>query len=77
MVSINNYDEKLQEHKNKIIENIEYGKSIGVNKISAILASSQEDKDNTEKDLITWLIIEGYTVSLIKDEMKILVIEWI
>lgn len=76
MVIINNYEEKLQEHKNKIVENIEYGKSVGINKISAILAGSEDSNENTEKDLITWLIIEGYKVSLLKDEMKVLVIEW-
>ncbi|MGL5353256.1 MAG: hypothetical protein ACRDA5_08005, partial [Clostridium sp.] len=59
-----------------IIENINYGKSVGMNKISAILAVPEDEKESTEKDLITWLIIEGYKVSLVKDEMKVLVIEW-
>lgn len=74
---INNYDEKLQDNKNKIMENIEYGKNVGVNKISAIFAVEDENKEALEKELINWLILEGYKVSLVKDEMKILVIEWI
>lgn len=77
MVIINKYVEKLQEHKNKIIENIEYGKNVGINKISAIFAVEDEDKEMLEKELINWLILEGYKVSLVQDEMKILVIEWI
>ncbi|MBB6621941.1 hypothetical protein H7E67_00720 [Clostridium gasigenes] len=72
---MNNYDEKLQENKNKIMENIEYGRSVGINKISAIFAIEDEDKEALEKELINWLILEGYKVSLIQDEMKILVIE--
>lgn len=74
---ISNYDEKLQQHKNKILENIEYGKNVGVNKISAIFAIEDEEREVIEKELINWLIIEGYKVSLVQDEMKILVIEWI
>ena len=57
------------------MENIEYGKSVGINKISAIFAIEDEDKETLEKELINWLILEGYKVSLIQDEMKILVIE--
>ena len=59
------------------MENIEYGKSVGINKISAIFAIEDEDKETIEKELITWLILEGYKVSLIQDEMKIFVIEWV
>ncbi|SDP63841.1 hypothetical protein [Clostridium gasigenes] len=57
------------------MENIEYGRSVGINKISAIFAIEDEDKEALEKELINWLILEGYKVSLIQDEMKILVIE--
>ena len=59
------------------MENIEYGRSVGINKISAIFAVEDEDKETLEKELINWLILEGYKVSLIQDEMKILVIEWV
>lgn len=57
------------------MENIEYGRSVGINKISAIFAIEDEDKEALEKELMNWLILEGYKVSLIQDEMKILVIE--
>lgn len=59
------------------MENIEYSRSVGINKISAIFAVEDEHKETLEKELITWLILEGYKVSLIQDEMKILVIEWV
>lgn len=67
--------EKFEKHKNKIIENINAAKDMELNKITAILVI---DKDNEEvkKRLINWLIIEGYKVSLRKDEYDILTIEW-
>ena len=69
-IIINNYNDTIQEHKNKIIENIEYGKNSGVKKISAIFAIADDNKDLIEKDLINWLILEGYKVSLIKMKWK-------
>lgn len=77
MLIINNYDEKLKANKDKIMENIEYGKKVGVNKISAIFAIEDENKEVLEKELVNWLILEGYKISLIQEEMKILVIEWV
>ena len=67
--------EKFEKHKNKIVENINDAKDMELNKITAILVI---DKDNEEvkKRLINWLIIEGYKVSLRKDEYDILTIEW-
>ncbi|MGL5380733.1 hypothetical protein [Clostridium sp.] len=70
------YADRLEKHKKKIIENINYGKEIGVNKISAIFMLEDEERDKIEKDLITWLIIDGYKVALRNDEVKILVVEW-
>lgn len=58
------------------MENIEYGKIVGINKISAIFAVEDENKEELEKELMTWLILEGYKVSVVKDEMRVLVIEW-
>lgn len=67
--------EKFEKHKNKIVENINAAKDMKLNKITAILVI---DKDNEEvkERLINWLIIEGYKVSLRKDEYDILTIEW-
>ena len=67
--------ERVEKHKNKIVENINAAKDMELNKITAILVI---DKDNEEvkKRLINWLIIEGYKVSLRKDEYDILTIEW-
>ncbi|MDU2672358.1 MAG: hypothetical protein E7C49_10160 [Clostridium sp.] len=67
--------ERFEKHKNKIVENINAAKDMELNKITAILVI---DKDNEEvkKRLINWLIIEGYKVSLRKDEYDILTIEW-
>ncbi|SCK03858.1 Uncharacterised protein [uncultured Clostridium sp.] len=67
--------EKFEKHKNKIVENINAAKDMELNKITAILVI---DKDNEEvkERLINWLIIEGYKVSLRKDEYDILTIEW-
>lgn len=70
-------NEKLQEHKNKIMENINYGKQVGINKISAILMLDDENKEEIQKEIVSWLIIEGYKVSLTKNDMDVLVVEWI
>ena len=64
---------KLEESKKSIIENIEKAKEMKINKITAILAIMEDD---TQKDLLNWLILEGYKVSLKKDEYSILSIEW-
>ncbi len=63
----------LEDRKNKILENINYAKEIKINKISAILISEDE---KIKSEIISWLIYEGYKVSLIKDEVDILNIEW-
>ena len=46
-----------------------------MNKITAILAIDDED-EIIQGALISWLIKEGYRVSLRKEDYNILVIEW-
>lgn len=72
------YEEKLNENKNIILSNIEQGKKAGVNKVSAVFAISKKDgsRRNMVTDLATWLITDGYKVSLKEGELEILIIEW-
>lgn len=65
--------EIINDKKRKILENINYAKESDINKVSAILMC--EDKE-IEKELLSWLVLDGYKVSLKKDEMSILTIEW-
>ena len=65
--------EVFESHKAKVIEN--KSKSMGMNKITAILAIDDED-EIIQGALINWLIKEGYRISLIKEDYNILVIEW-
>lgn len=67
--------EKFETNKDKIIQNIDMGRSMGVNKITAILAMDDESEEIQSK-LISWLLIEGYKVSLKKEDYSILTIEW-
>ena len=67
--------EKLESHKNKIQENIDMGKNMGVNKISAILAKDDESEE-IQRQLVSWLLLEGYRISLKKEDYSILTIEW-
>lgn len=67
--------EKFESHKNKIIENINSAKDMKLNKITAILIVDK-DNEEIERKIINWLIIEGYKVSLRKDEYDILTVEW-
>ena len=67
--------EVFESHKAKVIENINKSKSMGMNKITAILAIDDED-EIIQGALINWLIKEGYRISLIKEDYNILVIEW-
>ena len=67
--------EKLESHKNKIQENIYMGKNMGVNKISAILAMDDESEE-IQRQLVSWLLLEGYRISLKKEDYSILTIEW-
>jgi len=75
---VSEYEEKLNENKNIILRNIEQGKKSGVNKISAVFAISKRDelRKNMVTDLATWLITDGYKVSLKEGELEILTIEW-
>lgn len=75
---VNDYDEKLKENKNIILRNIEQGKKAGINKISAVFAISKKEdaKKKMVTDLATWLILDGYKVSLKDGELEILTIEW-
>lgn len=75
---MDNYKQILQENKNIILRNIEQGKASGINKVSAVFASNKNDKQRADMitDIATWLINEGYKVSIKKDELQILIIEW-
>ena len=66
---------KFESHKNEIQENIDMGKSMGVNKISAILAMDDESEE-IQRQLVSWLLLEGYRISLKKEDFSILMIEW-
>ena len=66
---------KFENHKNKIQENIDMGKNMGVNKISAILAMDDESEE-IQRQLVSWLLLEGYRISLTKEDFSILMIEW-
>ena len=72
----NNQDKsEFERHKSKIQENIDMGKNMGVNKISAILAIADESQEIQTK-LINWLLSEGYRISLKEEDCTILTIEW-
>ena len=62
----------MNNKKKKILENINYAKEHNINKISAILISTNEEK----KEIVSWLVLEGYKVSLIEDDVTILIVEW-
>ena len=66
---------KFENHKSKIQENIDMGKNMGVNKISAILAMDDESEE-IQRLLVSWLLLEGYRISLKKEDFSILMIEW-
>lgn len=65
--------EFLNDQKRKILDNINYAKNSDINKVSAILMCNDGE---VQKELLSWLVLEGYKVSLIKDEINILTIEW-
>lgn len=75
---MNEYEEKLNENKNIILRNIEQGKRAGVNKVSAVFAINRRDeiRKNMVTDLATWLVTDGYKVSIKEGELEILTIEW-
>ena len=56
-------------------QNINAAKDMELSKITAILVIDK-DKEEVQKRIINWLIIEGYKVSLKRDEYDILIIEW-
>ena len=62
------FKNKFESHKSKIQENI-------VNKISAILAMDDESEE-IQRQLVSWLLLEGYRISLKKEDFSILTIEW-
>ena len=66
---------KFENHKNKIQENIDMGKNMGVNKISAILAMDDESEE-IQRLLVSWLLLEGYRKNKKKEDFSILTIEW-
>lgn len=63
----------LERKKINILKNIKYAKERNINKISALLVCDEEE---THKELLAWLIYEGYKVSLNKSDINILTIEW-
>jgi hypothetical protein len=63
----------LIDQKRKILENINYAKKINMNKISALLVC---DEEKIQKELLSWLIFEGYKVALTIGDVNILTIEW-
>ncbi|ASW42542.1 hypothetical protein [Clostridium isatidis] len=65
--------ETLESIKRKIQENINYAKENNLKKVSAIMIFQQE---NTKMEVLSWLIMEGYKVSLKREEADILTIEW-
>lgn len=69
-------DRIVEEKKNKILENINYAKESGMNKLSAILVDRNIEDGLVKKELISYFVAEGYKVSLYKDEVEFLVIEW-
>lgn len=71
----NEIKDRFEENKNKILENIKIGKDMGVSKISAILAIDEEGSEMI-MNLVNWLLLEGYKVSLKNEEYSILTIEW-
>ena len=72
----NNQDKsEFERHKSKFQENIDMGKNMGINKISAILAI-QDESEEIQTQLIKWLLIDGYRISLKKEDCTILTIEW-
>lgn len=73
--SNNQYKSEFERHKSKIQENIDMGKNMGINKISAILAI-QDESEEIQTQLIKWLLIDGYRISLKKEDCTILTIEW-
>lgn len=62
----------MNNKKKKILENINYAKENNINKISAILISTNEEK----REIVSWLVLEGYKVSLVEDDVTILIVEW-
>lgn len=75
---MNEYEQRLNENKSIILRNIQQGKRAGVNKVSAVFAVSKRDeiRRSMVTDLATWLITDGYKVSLKEGELEILTIEW-
>ena len=67
--------EEFNKHRDKILENIDTGKQVGINKITVILAIDDKSEE-IQKGLINWLIMDGYKVALKRDEYNILSIEW-
>ena len=67
--------EEFNKHRDKILENVETGKSMGMHKITKILALDDETEE-IQGGLINWLIFEGYKVALKRDEYNILSVEW-
>lgn len=72
------YEKKLDENKDIILRNISQGKEAGVNKVSAVFAITKDEEFRSSMitDLATWLLNNGYKVSVKDGELKVLIIEW-
>lgn len=70
------FEEKLQKQKEQIYENISLSKERGMNRLSAILAIQDENKQDLENGLIQELKNNGYKVTTTEGELKVLTIEW-
>ncbi len=66
-------DNLIAYQKRNILDHINYAKERNLNKISAMIVC---DNEEIQMELLTWLIFNGYKVSLTKDEVSVLVIEW-
>ncbi len=71
----NNEEGSLKAHKENILQNINHGKQLGINRISAIIALEDEG-EILQEQLIAWLKDEGYQVSLLRGECNTIIIEW-
>ena len=72
------YEKKLDENKDIILRNIAQGKESGVNKVSAVFAITKDDdfRGSMITDLATWLLNDGYKVSVKDGDLQVLTIEW-
>lgn len=66
---------KIAEKKEQIEKNIIMAKESGHNRVTVIMLID-ENSDSIRSELVNWLIVSGYKISLKTDEFHILTIEW-